>query len=54
MSTDGLGAPRKAAERALRYLEMIDDRPVFPTGGSDDLVGPSAARFRLRASRRSR
>lgn len=37
MSGDDLGAPRRAAERALRYLETIDDRPVFPTAGSDDI-----------------
>ncbi len=34
---DPHAAPRRAAERALDYLENIDDRPVFPSATSDDL-----------------
>lgn len=35
--TDPNGAPRRAAERALNYLENIEERPVFPAAHSDDL-----------------
>ncbi len=37
MSGDGLGAPRRAAARALDYLENIEKRPVFPPAHPDDL-----------------
>jgi glutamate/tyrosine decarboxylase-like PLP-dependent enzyme len=33
----GLDAPRRAAERALSYLENVEERPVFPAASSDDL-----------------